>query len=114
METVRKPTLSVLCPDFRFLVRSHSFAPHTRLICAKLSMHLTQVTLTSSMVAGWKITRVLFKNSRPGSRPKRAVASTSFGCDGRRGFGVHAADVARRGRCVPPCSSVQGATVKRR
>ena len=46
-------------------------------------MHLTQVAPTGSMVAQWKIIRGLFKSSRPGSRPKKAVAITSFDCGGQ-------------------------------
>src|ERR1035441_6351926 len=72
-------------------------------ILRKLGMHLTQVTPTGSMVAEWKITRGLSKSSKPDSRPKKAVASTSFDCGGRRGFGVHVADVARRGRGCTKC-----------
>lgn len=69
-------------------------------------MHLTQVDPKRSMVAEWRTTRKLCNSSRPGSRPKQAVASTSFNCGGRRDFGVHIADVARRRQFVPPCSSV--------
>src|SRR5258708_22408989 len=50
---------------------------------AELGMHLTQVTPAGSMVAKWKITRERCRNSKPGFRPRKDVASTSFGCSGR-------------------------------
>ena len=40
------------------------------------------------MVARWKTTRESCNSSRPDSRRKKDVASTSFSCGGQRGFGV--------------------------
>src|ERR1017187_6615197 len=48
-----------------------------------LGMHLTQVA-PGSMVAKWKTTRERYRSSRPASRPRRDVASTSSTCGGRR------------------------------
>src|SRR6266699_511592 len=65
-------------------------------------MHLTQVAPTSSMVTRWRITRKPCSSSRADFRRRRHVASTSFGCGGRRGFGARVVEVAKRGRLVTP------------
>ena len=79
-----------------------------------LGMHLTQVAPAGSMVAKWKITRERCRNSKPVFRPRKGVASTSFGCGGRTVSGAHVAEVARRGRCGPRYSSVRAVTTRLR
>src|SRR5260370_13780629 len=65
-------------------------------------IHLTQVAPTCSMCgrgwALWKTTLEISTSWRPASVPRRLAGRTCSGYAGRMDFGVHAVEVARRGR----------------